>query len=130
MIYNLRSTVQLGTTLIQWSATQSDVTDCVFGVWFSESSPVDVEREPDQIVFYSPQMTEYQTSFSQHEPCYVAVAAICDTEMSKVHEMFLDWSSERPMPPEDVIVFDMPLPVFDTDIHERRSGDPTIMLAF
>lgn len=130
MIYNLRSTVQLGTTLIQWSATQSDVTDCVFGLWFSESSPVDVEREPDQIVFYSPQMTEYQTSFSQHEPCYVAVAAIHDTEMGKAHEMFLDWSTDKPRKPDDVIVWDRVLDVVDASYREQPTEDANSALAF
>ncbi len=130
MIYNLRSVVQLGTTLIQWSATQSDVADCTFGLWFSESSPVDIEREPEQTVFYSPQMVEYQTSFSQREPCYVAIAAIHETKTGKVHEMFLDWSTDKPLAPEDVIVFDKALGVVDDTYREQPVEDERLALAF
>ena len=103
-IYNLRSVVQLGTTHIHWSANVTEMADCAFGLWFSNVSPVDTKRPPDTTVWYSPQMTEYQTTFSQHEPCYVAIAAMCETEMGKTHEMFLDWSTDKPHAPDDVIV--------------------------
>ena len=130
MIYNLRSVVQLGTTHIKWSATQSDVTDCTFGLWFSESSSVDTQREPDQTVFYSSQMTEYSTTFSQRESCYVAIAAMRETETGKVHEMFLGWSTDKPPAPEDVIVFDKVLDVVDTPYREQAAEDANAALAF
>ncbi len=103
-ITNLRSSVQLGTTNILWSANVTEMADCTFGLWFSRVSPVDVKRPPDTTVWYSPFQTEYSTTFSQHEPCYVAIAAMRETEMGKVHEMFLDWSNTPPRKPDDVIV--------------------------
>ncbi len=80
MIYHLRNVIQIGTTLVQWSATQSNVTDCTFGVWYGAESPVETNRTPDTTVWYSGSMSEYSTTFSQREPCYVAIAAINETE--------------------------------------------------
>ncbi len=75
-------------------------------------------------------MTEYSTTFSQQEPCYVAVAAINDTETGKVHELFLDWSNERPMPPQDVIVLDKMLDIVDSPYREQPVEDENSALAF
>ena len=130
-IYNLRSSIQIGTTLIQWSATKSEVDDCVFGVWYDSESPVDTDRPPDTTIWYSSSMTEYQTTFSQREPAWVAVAAIRpgnETEKGKVHELYLDWSNVPPRAPDDVMVLDDPLPAFDTEIETRHEDDPFMTL--
>jgi len=45
-IYNLRSSISQGETPIYWSASPSDTTDCVFGVWYDSNSPVSTEKHP------------------------------------------------------------------------------------
>ncbi len=132
-IYNIRSAVQNGVTNIQWSAAKSEVEDCLFGVWYSSESPVDTDRPPDATVWYSPFMTEYQTSFEQHAPAYAAVAALRpgnETEKGKVHELYLDWSSIPPRAPDDVVVLPEALPAFDTEILERPIEQEDLALVF
>lgn len=131
VLYNLRSTIVQGETTIYWPANQSSVSDCVFGVWYSPKSPVPTDGPPDETVWYSPQMTEYQTSFRQNAPCYVAVAAIRtgnESEMGKIHELYLDWSNTKPRHPDDVVVFDKLLPVYDPNILSIEQENPDLSL--
>ncbi len=91
------------------SLSESELDDCVFGVWYGSDSPVDTERPPDVTVWYSSSMTEYQTSFEQQAPAWVAVAAIKpgnEMEKGKVHELYLDWSNITPRAPDDVMVLE------------------------
>ena len=121
-IYNLRSVVQNGVRIIQWSAGRSEALDCLFGVWYSSESPVDTDRPPDATIWYSAAMTEYQTSFDQNAPAFVAVAAIQpgnESRRGKFHELHLHWDTTIPGAPDDVIVLAEPLPVFDTTMNER-----------
>ncbi len=130
-IYNLRSSIQIGTTLFQWSATKSELDDCVFGVWYGSESPVDTDRPPDVTIWYSSSMTEYQTSFEQHAPAWVAVAAIKpgnEMEKGKVHELYLDWSNVPPRAPDDVMVLNSMLPAFDAQVETRHEDDPFLSL--
>ena len=150
-IYNLRSSVQSGTTIIQWSASRREIEDCLFGAWYSSepflgeatngsdsfprsgSSDCLNGRLPDATVWYSSLMTEYQTSFNQNAPAYVAVAAIRsgnDSEKGKVHELFLDWSNIPPRAPDDVIVLSEPLPAIDPEILNRNVEDLDLGLVF
>jgi hypothetical protein len=108
-IYNLRSSVSQGERTIYWSANGGDVEDCVFGVWYFSTSPVPTDGPPSETVWYFSELTEYQTSFKQLAPCYVAVAAMRpgnEPEIGKVHELYLDWKSTPPRPPDDVVVLD------------------------
>jgi hypothetical protein len=108
-IYNLRSSISQGETTIHWSAGKSDIDDCVFGIWYFSTSPVPTDGPPSETVWYFSELTEYQTSFKQLAPCYVAVAAMRpgnEPEIGKVHELYLDWKSTPPRPPDDVIVID------------------------
>jgi hypothetical protein len=126
-IYNLRSAVLNGVTTIRWSANQSGLGDCVFGIWYSSDSPVDVMRTPDTTVWYYPSQTEYVTTFRQNAPAFVAVAAIRtgdESETGKVHELFLDWNDVPPRRPDDVILWDKPLPAIDNTVEKRREDDP------
>jgi hypothetical protein len=113
LVYNLRSSVGEGMTTIRWSANPSEVAGCVFGVWYSPDSPVDVSRPPDNTVWYSNTMTEYQTSFQQNAPAYVAVAPIRtgnESEVGIVKELCLDWNNAPPRAPDDVVLLNKPLP--------------------
>lgn len=115
-VYNLRSTVLNERTVIMWSAKRSEIEDCVFGIWYSADTPVDTDRAPDETVWYSPAMTEYQTTFLQRAPAYVAVAAIRtgnESETGPVHELYLDWSDIPPRTPDDVMVLDDPYSIYD-----------------
>jgi len=126
-IYNLRSAVLDSVTTIRWSANQSDLDDCVFGVWYSSDSPVDVARPPDATVCYYLLQTEYATTFYQNAPAYVAVAAMRtgdEPEIGKIHTHSLDWSNVPPRRPDDVIVLNAPLPVIDVGTEKRREDDP------
>ncbi len=132
-IHDLRSSVRLGTTYIEWSAARSELDDCVFGIWYGLESPVSTDRPPNATIWYSPSMTEYQTTFSQREPAWVAVAAIKpgnETEKGKVHELYLDWSNIPPRAPDDVVILSEPLPVFDAEILERPIEDGDSALVF
>ncbi len=130
-IYNLRSAVAGGVTGIYWSASHSEIDECVFGIWYSSETPVDTNRTPDATVWYNSSMTEFQTAFAQQEPQYVAVAAMNvgeNREIGKVHELFLDWSDRPPRAPEDVMVLDEPLPVFDKEVEAAHEDDPFLTL--
>ncbi|MCL2348000.1 MAG: hypothetical protein FWC50_07020 [Planctomycetaceae bacterium] len=120
-------------TTIRWSANQSEVTDCVFGIWYSPDSPVDVSRTPDSTVWYSSTITEYQTSFRQNAPAYVAVAPIRtgnQSETGLVKELYLDWNNTPPRAPDDVMILDKPLPAIDPEIIERNADDQNVSLWF
>jgi hypothetical protein len=133
LVYNLRSSIGEGMTTIRWSANHSEVADCVFGVWYSPDSPVDVSRPPDTTVWYSNTMTEYQTSFQQNTPAYVAVAPIRtgnQSEIGIVKELYLDWSNTPPRAPDDVMLLNKPLPAIDPEITESRAEEPNVTLWF
>ena len=126
-IYNLRSAVLEGVSTIRWSANQSELDDCVFGVWYDSQSPVDINRPPDATVWYYSSQTEYATTFSQNAPAHVAVAAMRtgnEPETGKVHELYLDWSNVPPRCPDDVVVLNAPLPAFDETVGSRHKDDP------
>lgn len=130
-IYNLRSTISQGETTILWSANKSKVSDCVFGVWYSSSSPVATVGPPSETVWYSSEMTEYQTSIRQNAPCYAAVSAIRtgnEPEMGKIHEIYLDWRNVKPRHPDDVVIFDTPLSAYDANIMNIEQENPEISL--
>ncbi len=137
-IYNLRSSISQGETTIYWSANRSEVSDCVFGVWYSSHSPVPIDGQPSETVWYSPEMTEYQTSFRQNAPCYVAVAAMRTgedlpsrreyTEIGPVKELFLDWKSTPPRCPDDIVVLDSPLPIYDPEVFTLHQDEPSMTL--
>jgi hypothetical protein len=108
-IYNLRSSISQGETTIRWSAGKSDSDDCVFGIWYASTSPVPADGPPTETVWYFSELTEYQTSFQQVAPCYVAIAAMKpgnEPEFGKIHELWLDWKSTPPRAPDDVIIGD------------------------
>jgi hypothetical protein len=120
-------------TTIRWSANHSEFTDCVFGVWYSPDSPVDVSRPPDNTVWYSNTMTEYQTSFQQNAPAYIAVAPIRtgnQSEIGVVKELHLDWNNVPPRAPDDVMLLNKPLPAIDTEVIESRAEEPNVTLWF
>jgi hypothetical protein len=54
IIYNLRSSISQGTTIIEWSANQTETDKCYFALWYSTDTSVDVTRPPDQTVWYVP----------------------------------------------------------------------------
>ena len=130
-IYNLRSSISQGETTIHWSAGKSDVDDCIFGIWYSPTSPVPTDGPPSETVWYFSELTEYQTSFKQFAPCYVTVAAMRpgnDPEIGKVHELFLDWKSTPPRAPDDVVVFDKLPPLLDPTILSTQQDNPDLSL--
>jgi hypothetical protein len=107
VIYNLRSLVSQGVTIIQWSANQSEIDDCVFGIWYSNKSPVEINRPPDATIWYFPTQTEYQTTFYQQEKSFIAIASMRtgnEAELGTIHELLLDWNVIPPRAPDDVIV--------------------------
>ena len=134
LVYNLRSSVGEGMTTIRWSASPSEVSDCVFGVWYAPDSPVDITRPPDNTVWYSNTMTEYQTSFQQNAPAYVAVAPIRtgdQYEIGVVKELYLDWNNIPPRAPDDVIILRKPLPAIDPDDpNEKRQREDSEFLLY
>jgi hypothetical protein len=109
VIYNLRSSVSQGVTIIQWSVNQSEIDDCVFGVWYSNKSPVDINRPPDATVWYFPTQTEYQTTYYQQEKSFIDISAMRtghEADLGTIHELLLDWNIIPPRAPDDVVVGD------------------------
>ena len=130
-IYNLRSSVSQGETTVRWSANRSEVSDCVFGVWRSETSPVLADTPPHDTVWYSQDLTEFQTNVTQSGPMYVAIAAIRtgnEEETGPVHELFLPWSNTKPRSPDDAVVLREPLPLFDSAIPDLHADEPDMQL--
>jgi ABC-type arginine transport system ATPase subunit len=78
-------------------------------------------------------MTEYQTSFQQNAPAYVAVVPIRtgnQSEIGIVRELYLDWNNTPPRAPDDVMLFDKPLPAIDPTIAERNIDEANVSLWF
>ena len=96
-------------------------------------SPVDVSRPPDNTVWYSNTMTEYQTSFQQNALAWIAVAPIRTGDQSEigiVKELYLDWKNTPPRAPDDVMLLNAPLSAIDTEIVASRSDEPNLSLWF
>lgn len=51
IVENLRSTITNGRTCIKWSTRSCELSDSVFGVWYSSESPVNIDRVPDTTVW-------------------------------------------------------------------------------
>ena len=130
-IYNLRSSVSQGETTVRWSANRSEVSDCVFGVWRSETSPVLADKPPHDTVWYSQDLTEFQTNITQTGPMYIAIAAIRtgnEEETGPIHELFLPWSNTKPRSPDDTVVLATPLTLLDPAIPALHSDETDVTL--
>ncbi|MDR2115913.1 MAG: hypothetical protein LBP87_05990, partial [Planctomycetaceae bacterium] len=57
-IYHLRSSISQGTTIIEWSANQCEIDDCLFALWYSAETPIDAVRQPDVTISYHSSQTE------------------------------------------------------------------------
>jgi hypothetical protein len=131
VIYNLRSSISQGATLIEWSANQMETDDCLFMIWYSPDNTIDVTRPPDETVWYVPSQTEYRTPFQQNAPCYVRIAAMRpgnEPEYGTIHQLFLDWNTTPPCVPNDVLVLNLPLPAVEPNIETSNQDDPDITL--
>ena len=109
IIHNLRSSLAMGLRTIHWSASPSEVSDCVFGVWFGKDSPVDISRTPDQVIWYLTEAGEYTASLEQKEPTWVSVAAMRtgnEPETGPATELFLDWDDNPPRRPDGIVLLD------------------------
>jgi hypothetical protein len=119
IIYNLRSSISQGTTLIEWSANQNETDDCYFALWYSSEILVDVTRQPDETVLYLPAQTEYRTTFQQNTPAYLTIAVMRsgnEPEYGMLHELLLDWNDTPPRVPDDALVLNTSLPAIDMNI--------------
>ena len=56
-------------------------------------------NQPDITINYFDGQGEYQTAYTQTDECYVAVAAITDTEVGQVAEIHLPWTIIPPISP-------------------------------
>jgi hypothetical protein len=88
--------------ILKWNiAAEYAPADMHFAVWFSDTTPVDTTGQPDITVNYFDGQGEYQTAYTQTEDCYVAVAAVTDTEVAQVSELHLPWSTTPPISPSN-----------------------------
>jgi hypothetical protein len=130
-IYNLRSSISQGTTIIEWSANQMETDNCRFVLWYSPDTSVDVTRPPDETIGYAPSQIEYHTTFQQNATAYITIAARRlgnEPEYGTVHQLFLDWCTTPPRTPDDVIVLNSPLSAVDTNIDALNQDNPNITL--
>ncbi|MDR0390459.1 MAG: hypothetical protein LBH59_01015 [Planctomycetaceae bacterium] len=107
LIYDLRSLISNNITIIQWSTNQTAIDNCIFGIWYSPTSPVDINRQPDANILYKISQTEYQILLNQNKPLYILVAAMYASDkpiIGNTHELFLNWNSIPPRAPDDVVV--------------------------
>lgn len=131
VIYNLRSSISQRTTVIEWSASQNETDDCMFALWYSPDTSIGVTRPLDETVWYVPSQTEYRTTFQQHAPAYLTIAAMRqgnEPEYGMIHQLFLDWSNTPPYAPNDIIVLNPPLSAVDPNIDALNQNDPYITL--
>jgi hypothetical protein len=128
-IYHLRSSISQGTTIIEWSANQCEIDDCLFALWYSAKTPIDAARQPDVTISYHSSQTEYRTTFQQNAPAYLTIAARRlgnEPEYGTFHKLFLDWNSTPPHTPNDIIVMNPPLPAVDSNIDAISQDNPNI----
>jgi len=105
-VLNLRSEIENGITRILWDS-ETGFDDCTFGLWFAESPPVVVMREPDQIVAYMASELEYRVNTTQTQPMWCVVMATKGNMRGPASEIFLPWSNDRPHRPDDQMAFDV-----------------------
>jgi hypothetical protein len=130
-IYHLRSSISQGMTVIEWSASQCDADDYLFGIWYSSEMPVDITRLPDTTITYVSSQTEYRTTFYQNAPVYLALAAMRTgnkPENGNIHELYLDWNTSPPRAPNDIIVLNPPLPALDPNREIIKQEYPNLTL--
>lgn len=73
-----------------------------FGIWFSLTTPVDINGVPSQTVAYNSGVDVYKYSYSQSISQYVAVAGYKDSERSASYEeIYLPVDSIAPEAPEN-----------------------------
>ena len=133
IIYNLRSSISQGTTIIEWSANQTETQNCVFALWYSSDIPVELTFPPDKTMDYVPSQTEYRTTFQQKEPAYLTLAAMRpgnEPEYGMRYELFMDWNTTPLRAPDDILVLNQPLPVIDPNMETTKPDDPNITLWF
>ncbi|MDR1926005.1 MAG: hypothetical protein LBQ66_16675, partial [Planctomycetaceae bacterium] len=102
-----RSSISNSATKIEWSSNPNAVDDCFFGIWYSQNSPVDISRQPDNIIWYQLSQTEYQTTLNQNAPTHIAIAVIRpgnEAEIGIAQELFLDWNTTLPKAPHNVVI--------------------------
>jgi hypothetical protein len=129
VIYNVRSSISQGITVIEWSANQIDVDDCYFVLWYSSEISIDHTSPPDETMLYLPSQTEYRTTFQQNIPAFVTIAAMRtgnEPEYGTLHELFLDWNTTPPYAPHDVLVLNPPLPAIDVSMMSMNQDNPNI----
>ena len=103
-ILNLRSEIENGITRILWDS-EMGFEGVTFGLWFAESPPVVVMREPDQTVEYTASGLEYRVNFTQSLPMWCVVMATKGNMRGPASEIFLPWSNDRPRRPDDQMAF-------------------------
>ena len=117
-ILNLRGEVENGVTRILWDS-ETGFDDCTFGLWFAESPPVVVMREPDQIVEYMASELEYRVNLTQTQPMWCMVMAVKGNMRGPASEIFLDWSNDSPRRPDDQMAFDV---FFDEKLQQLQNA--------
>lgn len=91
--------------ILKWNiAAEYAPADMSFAIWLSDTTPVDTIGQPDITVNYFDGQGEYQTSYTQTGNCYVAVAAITDTEVGQIAEIHLPWTTIGPISPPNQTV--------------------------
>ncbi len=90
--------------ILKWNiAAEYAPADIRFAIWLSDTTPVDTTGQPDITINYFNGQGEYQTSYTQTAECYVAVAAVTDTEVGQVAEIHLPWTIISPISPPNQI---------------------------
>ena len=101
-VEDLVADVSSGLTRITWRiAGTYDLGTFEFGLWYSETSPVDTSGEPDDTFPYFVGESAYLTTRQQTVTEYVAVAAFTDLAQGPVAELELPWDTTPPASPPD-----------------------------
>lgn len=116
-VFGLQGDVADGVTTVSWSTDAGDYSGASFGLWFSQTSPVDTNRSPDQTIEYVGGLSDYQYRMTQSVPLWLVIMPVKGDMRGQAVEILLNWSDLKPRRPYDQtarnVYIDENLPVLD-----------------
>mgnify|MGYP006299345433 FL=1 len=104
VIHNLRYSVEHFRAVLRWEVVdERNPKYHHFAIWFSDTTPIDTESTPADMLLHVPSTGTYKYDFAQDKPIYAAVAAINPegTEHGPVSEIYCPWSLNAPTSPQN-----------------------------
>lgn len=102
VIHNLRHSVEHYRAVLRWEVVdERNPKYHHFAIWLSNTTPVDTENTPAEILLHVPATGTYKYDYAQAQPIYAAVATIKSdgSEHGPVSEIYCPWSLVAPISP-------------------------------